>query len=319
MTRVPAILITQFPDVDEVARNAVHRWSRDDVLIERVAVGASFTFRFVVAGEHRYLRLTPPGWRSRTDVAGEVAFIQHLDAKGIPLARPVASANGGMVEAMDSSLGECLAVVFEDVRGDALDDADGPPERAREAGRLMAHMHLAAYDFALPPGATRLSWRDELLGLEGEWMPSETELRDMVDMTALIFRRLPTTPDCYGVVHFDLSGNNIVWRSQSPAAIDFDDCMLHWYVADIARTIGRFRETAGGRIGPHELAFLDGYREIRQIDPEWMRLLPAFLRLALISELAWMTYASRSDPHRLQFTSQAEANLRRLIAAFGGI
>ncbi len=147
-------------------------------------------------------------------------------------------------------------------------------------------------------------------------MPSETQLRAIVNTTARLLEDLPKTHDCYGMVHFDLSGDNVVWRGQSPAAIDFDDCMLHWYVADIARTIGSFRETAGGG-GPYELAFLDGYGDIGQLDRDWMRLLPVFLRLALISELAWMTYASRSDAHRLQFSLKEEANLRGLIAAFG--
>ena len=249
MTRVPAILMTDYPDRDDIAVRAVRQWYSGDVPVEHVADGASFTYRFAASGKRRYLRLTPPGWRTAAEIAGEIAFIQHLESKGIPLARPLPSARGELVEAIECSLGTCLAVVFEEIAGSATDDAPWSPDKAREAGRLMARMHLAAHDFELPPETARLSWRDELRGLEGELSAGETDLRATVAAITRCLENLPTTRDCYGVVHFDLSGDNLVWRDSSPSAIDFDDCTLHWYVADIARTLVYLRETTDGKIG----------------------------------------------------------------------
>ena len=318
MTRVPAILIADYPDRNDTAVRAVSQWYIGDVSLEHVADGASFTYRFVASGKRRYLRLTPPGWRTAAEIAGEIAFIQHLESKGIPLARPLWSVRGEPIEAIECSLGTCLAVVFEGIAGRVTDDGQWSPDQAREAGRLMARMHLAACDFELPPDTARQTWRDELRGLEGELRGDETDLRATVAAITQRLELLPTTPDCYGIVHFDLSGDNLIWRNLSPSAIDFDDCMLHWYVADIARTLVCMREMAGGRIGPLETAFLDGYRERRQIEAEWMLLLPMFLQLAAISELAWMTYASRSAAGHIEFSSEDDARLRQMIAGLSG-
>lgn len=318
MTRVPAILTTVFPDRDETARRAASQWCAGDVAVEHVADGASFTYRFVALGERRYLRLTPPGWRTAAEVAGEIAFIQHLALNGIALARPLPSARGRSVEAVKSSLGTCLAVVFEEVAGGSVDDAAWSSHQAREAGRLMARMHLAADGLALPPGAARLSWRDELRGLEGELSPDETHLRAVVAATTARLERLPVTSAGYGLVHFDVSRDNVIWRSSSPSVIDFDDCMMHWYVADIARTVACMREVSAGRVGAEETAFLDGYRTVRPLDPEWTRLLPMFLQLALISELAWMMYASESASDRIEFAADDEVRLRRMIDGLSG-
>jgi Ser/Thr protein kinase RdoA (MazF antagonist) len=173
-------------------------------------------------------------------------------------------------------------------------------------------MHLASSGFTLPPGTARPTWRDELRGLEGELPRTERALWAMIEEIAAVFEALPRSPDVYGVVHFDLSGDNVVWRDGAPHAIDFDDCMTHWYVADIARTVSHFREQARGEIGPHERAFLAGYEEVRPLPPDWKARLPIFLRFALMSELAWMMYAS-SVGAAVEFSADAEANLRRLV------
>ena len=50
------------------------------------------------------------------------------------------------------------------------------------------------------------------------------------------------------------------------------------------------------------------------IEAEWMLLLPMFLQLSAISELAWMTYASGSAAGQIEFTSEDGARLRQMIA-----
>jgi len=318
MVRTPAILLSDLTDRDAVVREALERWSGAPETIEHVSDGASFTYRFTAGHQRRFLRLTPPGWRTPREVEGELAYIGHLDRKGIPVARPIMSRRGRRVEAVDSTLGSCLAVVFEEIEGDAEDDVHWSPEQAYEAGRLMARMHRAVRDFPLPMSATRPTWRDELRVVMAELPPDEAAHCAIIARAQRTLARLPTARAVFGMVHFDLSGDNLVWRGVQPTAIDFDDCMRHWHVADLTRTIAYFREQAGGERGPHELAMLDGYRDVNEIGEPWMRLFPFFLRIALISAVAWMLRASRAASKRLHFTAEAEANLRRIIASLDG-
>jgi Ser/Thr protein kinase RdoA (MazF antagonist) len=310
--RVPAILIDGFTDRDDAAREAARRWA-DHASLERVSDGASFTYRFATGAQRRYLRVVPPSWRSRAELEGELAFIDHLATNGIPLAVPIASASGERIISVETAIGECLALVTDEVPGIATDDSEWTAEQAREVGALMARMHIATRGFVLPAGTTRLSWRDEMLGLRGELEDDEAPLVRIVDESEALFASLPRTPDVYGVVHFDLSGDNIVWRGLDATAIDFDDCMHTWYVADIARTAATLRSNNNGREAAVERAFLDGYEAVRPLDQQWRDLLPAFIRFMLICELAWMLDASDTVPGRVTFDHAAESRLRGLI------
>jgi len=118
------------------------------------------------------------------------------------------------------------------------------------SGRADGALHLAAEDLELPPGAERPSWQDEFDSLEDELPRDESELWRIIERTHALFETLQQTRDCYGMVHFDLSGDSLVWSGLSPTAVDFDDCMWHWYAGDIARTIAYFRMTDGGELGP---------------------------------------------------------------------
>jgi Ser/Thr protein kinase RdoA (MazF antagonist) len=316
MSRTPAILLTDFPDRDDVAREALLRWPGDPSTLEHIATGASFTYRFASGANSRYLRLMPPGWRTVPELHGELAFIDHVAAKGVAAARPIASKRGDRIEQVETSRGAWLALVFRAIDGDSSDDEYWSAEQAREAGRLMARMHLAAQDFELPQDAERPTWRDEFTGLEGELPRDESELWRIIERARGLFDRLPQSRDCYGMVHFDLSGDNLIWQELSPTAIDFDDCMWHWYAGDIARTVAYLRMTDGGEVGPREAAFTAGYEQVRRLDTRWRDLLPEFLRLALISELAWMRYSSGSGS--TVFTAEQEANLRLAIERYRG-
>lgn len=314
MSRTPAILLSDFADRDDAARIAIARWGGDAATVEHVATGASFTYRFTADSVTRYLRLMPPGWRTLREISGELAFIDHVAAKGVPVGRAVASKRGERLERVDCRIGECMALAFEAIEGDSSDDVYWSAEQAHEAGTLMARMHLAAEGFELPVGSERPSWRDEFDVLKDELPRDESELWRIIERTRALFETLPQTRDCYGMVHFDLSGDNLIWRGVSPTAVDFDDCMWHWYDGDIARTIVYFRVTDGGEVGARESAFMAGYLAARRLDERWIALLPGFLRLALISELAWMAYSSRGSGYAPVLTPEQEASLRRAIA-----
>jgi Ser/Thr protein kinase RdoA (MazF antagonist) len=310
MTRVPAVLIGGFPDRDIAARAALRRWADEEAPLELASIGASFTFRCDAPGGQLYLRLMPPGWQSDAELRGEIAFVQHLHQAGIAVAPPVPSRAGAWVEPVDTSIGRCLATAFEGLRGPSPVDRDWSPPQAFAVGALMARMHDASMQFALPPGAERLSWRQEFSGLAGNLDSAEAGLWQIAHETRALFERLPVPRDSYGLIHYDLSGDNLVWRDAEPAAIDFDDCMTHWYVADLARSIAHYRMQDRPDL---EAPLLDGYGSVRALADPWPSHLPAFIRFSLLCELAWMTHARRTRAASIEFTDADEAQLRRLV------
>jgi Ser/Thr protein kinase RdoA (MazF antagonist) len=87
----------------------------------------------------------------------------------------------------------------------------------------------------------------------------------------------------------DFELDNIIWEGEQPGIIDFDDCAWYWLVADIALALSDLFGESANRVDlQHEslLHFVEGYRTMRQIDQEELKLIPLFLRLDSLIDFA---------------------------------
>jgi Ser/Thr protein kinase RdoA (MazF antagonist) len=299
-------------DADAIAAEASARWSGDLASLEPVSAGANFLYRLRSRGRALYLRITPPGFRTRSEIDGELAYLQHIVKSGTPAAINMPSDRGAAVEEIDSGGGTFLAVAFESISGESK--VDGWSEtQARSAGRLIARMHQAGEDFALPPGATRPDWRDDLSVVRRWLPPQDAQVHRLLDECEQWLGSLPKDARTFGVVHFDVAGDNVVWQGDTPVIIDFDDCMLHWHMADLARSLLQLRTQANGELGALEQAQLDGYASERKIDAQSRQMLDEFLRLTAIGDLAWELYRASATGDELD-RDRLDA-LRRVIGA----
>jgi Ser/Thr protein kinase RdoA (MazF antagonist) len=309
----PAILTPAILDRARTPFAAAALWGADPASVEHVADGASFTYRIRLNDTGHYLRLTSPGWQSPGEVRGELSFIRAVRGAGIATPAPVRSLSGEFIEQVRDGGLEFLAVVFEAAPGRPLDPGEWDKSRVSRWGRLLAELHEAA-PRTLPDGARRRDWRDEL-ALLGSWLPDdETEAHTHLARVTRWLQCLPQEPQVYGLVHFDVQGDNLLWVESSPTVIDFDDCLFHWFAADIARALGAFRLQAPERRRVLTEWLLDGYRHVRQLDPIAAESLAEFVRVVSIGSLAWNLYRRSRGGRAVEGAQDAEQGLRALIA-----
>jgi Ser/Thr protein kinase RdoA (MazF antagonist) len=308
---VPAALQPDILDRERTPAAAAALWGGEPGSLEHVSTGASFVFRFVAHGRRLYLRLTPPGWQDSAGLRAEYAYIEALHAAGIAVARAVLSRRGKPIEPVYERGRKFLAMVFEEAPGKHVAAEEWDATRALRFGRLLARVHEAAA--TVPPGQARRHFHHEV-ALTRAWLPaSETALQARLDEAEAWAAGLPRTPDVYGLVHYDLAEDNILWSGGEPILIDFDDCMHTWFAADIARTLGMLHDSASGRYRAVAALCLEGYREVRAPDAVVEHWLPEFVRFNAISSLAWCLHARAGGLDIPDAGVESEQHLRDVI------
>jgi len=240
------------------------------------------------------LRISHSTRRTLDYTRGEVEFVRYLGAAKIPVSQPVLSEAGQFVERIDDSDPEHHFVVtaFERADGVVFDDAPllkehhWKPELFRDLGRLFARLHNRAQTYKLSnPRFKRQEWHEyDVVDIDRFAPPEEQLVRERTAQIIERLKRLPTTPDDFGLIHADLHPHNFCFADGRITAFDFDNCEYAWFVKDIAVIVfyvargaprGQREETVATFLGP----FMDGYRELRRCDRAWMEAVPDMLAL----------------------------------------
>src|SRR4051812_30729141 len=77
-----------------IADAIIAAWAHDHDSVRYVRASANFIFMFTHIGQPCVLRFTHADDRSAEAIQAELAFLQHLAAQGVPVARPIHSLAG---------------------------------------------------------------------------------------------------------------------------------------------------------------------------------------------------------------------------------
>ncbi len=256
--------------------------SLDCRLISR---GMNDTFRVATPRATSYLRVTPLGWRTREDIATELAFIRALDEQCVRVANPIPRRDGQTISSLAAPEGERLAVLFA-----AVPETDNPDisiDQSRAYGRLAARLHEVAdvspHALSRPEiGPEQLL--DAPLAAVRETFGAAASDFDYLEAIASRVHaelvRMPRTVPEFGLCHGDLHPGNVRFDdSRTPAHFDFDLAGNGWRMYDLTvffwnafgeRRPRRWRESRWR-------AFLGGYQELRPLDAAAIEAVPLFL------------------------------------------
>lgn len=254
---------------------------------------------FVYEGENEdgaglVLRISHSSRRTFDYTLGEVEFVRYLGAAGIPVAQPVLSESGQFVEriADKDPAHHFVVTAFERADGIVFDDAPPLKERYwkppmfRDLGRIFARLHNRAQTYKLSnPRYKRQEWYEYDVVDIDRFAPADEQLvRERTAQIIERLRRLPTTPDHYGLIHADLHPHNFTFADGKITVFDFDNAEYAWFVKDIAVLV--FYVARAEARGEREAAvatflapFMEGYRELRPCDRTWMETIPDLLAL----------------------------------------
>lgn len=273
------------------ALDVARSWDAGATGVVHLRSGENSTWRLTLWGRPCVLRLTGVAHRTRLQLEAELAFVDHLLAGGLNVARALPMAGGVRVfdaSGLVSTRERTHATVFEwlDGRHFAYRSPDIDRPLFRLWGETMARLHQLSCTFEPPPGTRRPEWfDDEVAGCRGEGVVLDAKTVALRDELVRWMRSLPPEPAHYGVVHGDFERTNFLLGGGAIGLFDFDDCCRHWFFWDIACALWAFRNaTADERA--HLLGwFLEGYAAVREPDARRMQHFSDGIRLRTIALL----------------------------------
>lgn len=101
-----------------VVEEVLAPWDNDPGSDRFIVASSNFTAAFSLRDERRIVRFVRTDERSRDAIQAELDFLHHVAGNGMWVNLPIASREGRLVEHVSTSLGDCLAVVFNAMAGE---------------------------------------------------------------------------------------------------------------------------------------------------------------------------------------------------------
>jgi Ser/Thr protein kinase RdoA (MazF antagonist) len=234
-------------------------------------------------GDHVVVKFYRPNRWSREAIADEHRFLLDLQEAEVPVAAPLAFADG---ETLHTAFGFHFAV-WERVGGRAPEEFDDA--QVAVLGRLLARIHNVGAARTAPhrprlDAATGAYAPLEVLEQQG-FLPRECRrrYRDAVAALAERYTELAAGVPLHRI-HGDCHVGNLLRRDAGWTFLDFDDFVTGPAVHDVWMLLpGRDAEAARQRA-----LLIDAYRQFRPFDDRWLELVEPLRAFRFVFYAAWI-------------------------------
>lgn len=261
-----------------LAEEILRPWGPDAGSVRFVRASANFICVFQRQGRRQFLRFSAASERPLEAIDAEVRLVAWLDRQGIPVAAPIPSCHGRLVETVDTDLGRFHAVVFVGLEGSHVETSDCREAQFRAWGAALGRLHATMTGYRDASAAYRETWRDHL-AMALPFVESDPVLEAEWHRLMNWAGALPDGPEDFGLIHFDFESDNLRWHAGTIGVLDFDDCSHYWFVADMAYALRDLFREGVDLANPMFQAFVAGYRGEYPVRQDLLVQLPMFLRL----------------------------------------
>ncbi|SDE44630.1 phosphotransferase [Ruegeria marina] len=198
------------------------------------------------------LRFHRPGYRTETELASELAWMEMLGQGGLKAPRPLRQKTGALLGEIEGRFVSVLTWLDGRPIGKTgkLDPDLDPFETGRLVGLEMARLHDLSDHWAPPDVFMRPDWgQSGLLGPDPLWgrfwehPDLDADQRDLMiatrDRARARFDEFAPNAD-RGLIHADLVAENVLFDSGTVAFIDFDDGAWGYRDFDLATVLIKF-------------------------------------------------------------------------------
>jgi Ser/Thr protein kinase RdoA (MazF antagonist) len=289
-----------------VAERALEQWDLGAARLELISRSENMVFRVENdRGEMFVLRVHRPGYHTLTELNSEQVWSAALRHAGIGVPHSHRTRAGeyyAVVDVPGTTESRNVGVVdwFEGVTMHELIQSESddqiPATHFEQMGRLIARMHNVTERWKPPAWFERHALdADGLMGPAPFWGPfwessmfTPSQRRIVLDARTAFHARLSALrkdSKHYGMIHADLVPSNVLVNGDELHAIDFDDAGFGWFIFDLAVALTDYAD------GPDHDAFRDalvaGYRSERNLEDEWLELLPMLYLVRALSVVGW--------------------------------
>lgn len=268
-------------DTDQIAKDILKHWKYDEGSLEFWRGSANYVYYFTCENEKYWLRFSKDEENSFEQIKAEIELMLYLKENRYPCVSPISSRGNNYVEVVKSGINEYYAVVFSSAAGINLDLGDMTELQFECWGRTLASMHNLSESFK-PIGYGRISWIDMLKYTRNVLDDFQNEKQAIQELNTVEkwLNSLTITKENYGLVHYDFELDNVFFNEATNnfETIDFDSAVYHWYVMDIVCALGDLKDLESTKAEIGLKCFLKGYRSVRNIEEEYLKLMPKFER-----------------------------------------
>lgn len=236
----------------------------------------------VFSYQNRIFRLSSCRRRSLTDIESEIAFLQDLGEKGIPVSLPTKSPNGRFIESNEQH----NIVCFEKAKGKPVDVTDREvwnKDLFYKWGKLIGEIHHASKDIKVDRPAWSIENTD-LLKLLPKINSEIIASRYQQLLNQLLSYEMRS--DLYGLIHNDFHQGNFFVNEGKITVFDFDDSAYHWFAYDLATSFYHaYWQSSSFTPEYTEFSsafwenFLKGYQQEHTISKELIQQIPILLKI----------------------------------------
>lgn len=275
-----------------LADTILERWGYDEGTVFYWRASANFVFILRREGIPYYLRFNEASEREKSMIESEIDILLYLKTKPIRTAQPIRSLSGQYVETVVTDYGMYHAVVFEALPGEHLELEAMREEQFSEWGGSLGKLHSYLKEAPEELVKSRPSWMDHLNAVRDMLPEQEKAARQELERCVRwAAEQLPTDEKQYGLIHYDFELDNHRWNDGEIGILDFDDCSVYWYVADIAYALGDLSKEEVDLGDIRVKAFINGYTKETELDINLLEELRYFIRM---HELIMFTKLLRS-------------------------
>ncbi|WP_412967328.1 phosphotransferase enzyme family protein [Fredinandcohnia sp. 179-A 10B2 NHS] len=242
-----------------LAEQILQNWTYDEGSVYFYRASANTVCVFKSDTQLRFLRFTFASEKEFTSLESEIKILLSLKDSDVKVALPIASKAGDYIEIVETELGKVYAVVFEGLTGDHIDIEEMNDEQFCNWGKTLGQLHNKFKSLPTNIADKRSSHQEQLKFVRDNLPAQEVAAFHELDFVSGWIENLPKTNENYGLIHYDFELDNLCWNDNVASILDFDDCMMHWYVADIAFSLRDLFEEGYDSTNLKFLEFLKGY------------------------------------------------------------
>ena len=283
--------------------------------IELIKYRENYVFRLTrETGDSYAMRLHRAGYRTDDEIRTELAYLQVLGEQGLSVPEVVPTLGGEpmcRVQAEDGTVFQLDVQRWIDASqplGDVAEALAGTsslaPETFRRLGILAAELHERTTAAGRACGFQRCAWdADGLVGdaalwgdplaVDGLGRDDAALLRSAMTRLKRELDALETSADGYGVIHADLTPENVLVQDGRLIMIDFDDFGEGWHLFDLATILFWYQPHPQYEAYSREL--FAGYSSVRPLPAHSPASWEAMLLARGLTYLGWAAERS-GDP-----------------------
>ncbi|MBS4173044.1 phosphotransferase [Bacillus sp. FJAT-49736] len=248
------------------AEEILERWGYDKGSVYYFRSSANFVFIFKKEGVTHFLRFNESSEREKQWMEAEIEILLYLQGTPVKVVKPVKSRNQQFIESIHADNGEYFAVVFEGLPGKQYEIEDLSQDQYVEWGRALGQLHQSLQTLPEHLNELRPHWLKQLSQVKKQLPQAETAALKELEQIIKWAKTIQIPEKQIGMIHFDFELDNLRWDGGTIGILDFDDCSIHWYGADILFAL---RDVMGNGVNmenPCVRQFLLGYTSVTEID-----------------------------------------------------